>query len=107
VVLCGSLASRRYKAIHYDIGGKELRFISRHKPLEGVLLPESPPRVLRDPLFIQCLVTKGRLFKLKNIVSNLSQRLHNDVPFRFASCFSRVRGTHFFKRPVPKGLPND
>jgi len=28
---------------------------TRHKPLEGVLLPESPPRVLRDPPSIQCL----------------------------------------------------
>ena len=56
MVLCGSSTSRRYRGIHNDIGEQELRFISRHKPLEGVLLPESPPWVLHDPPFIQCLV---------------------------------------------------
>ena len=57
MVLYGSSASRRYRRIHDDIGEQELRFISRHKPLEGILLPESPPRVLSDPSFIQCLMT--------------------------------------------------
>jgi len=60
-VLCGSLASRRYRGIHDDIGKQELRFISRQKLLEGILLPESPPRVLRDPPFMQCRVTQPPL----------------------------------------------
>jgi len=60
VVLCGSSASIRYRGIHDNIGKQELRFIFRHKPLEGVPLPESSPRVLRDPPFIQCLVTERR-----------------------------------------------
>jgi len=38
-------------------GCTKLPFNTRHKSVEGVLLPESPPRVLRDPPFIQCLVT--------------------------------------------------
>jgi len=33
---------------------------TRSKSLEGGFLPESPPRVLRDPFLIQCLVTIGR-----------------------------------------------
>ena len=57
MVLCGSLPSRRYRGIYHDIGKQELRFISCHKPLEGVLLPESPPRVLHDQTFMKCFVT--------------------------------------------------
>jgi len=36
---------------------RDMEVRDRHKPLEGFLLPESPPRVLSDPPFIQCLVT--------------------------------------------------
>jgi len=35
----------------------KLLFTTRHKSLEGVFLPESPPRVSREPPFIQCLMT--------------------------------------------------
>jgi len=58
-------APREYRGIHTDIGEQELRFIFRHKSLEGVLLPESSPRVLRDPPFVQGLVT---LFPSRNTI---------------------------------------
>ena len=40
----------------------KLPFKTCHKSLEGVLLPESPPRVLRDPPLIQCLVTLSHTY---------------------------------------------
>ena len=61
MVLCGLWASRRYRGIHDDIGKQELRFISRQKLLEGILLPESPLRVLRSPPFMQFRVTQPPL----------------------------------------------
>jgi len=30
------------------LGKAKLRFMTRHKPLEGVLLPQTLPRVIRD-----------------------------------------------------------
>ena len=45
MVLYGSSASRRYKGIHDDIAGQNWGSI-RHNPLEGVLLPLSPPWLL-------------------------------------------------------------
>jgi len=87
VVLRGSSASRRYKGIHDNIGKQELRFVSRHKPLEGVFLPESSPKVLRDPPFIQCLVTIhfGVAFSFTRQRAEESSdfnKVHCSVPFR-------------------------
>jgi len=45
-----------------QLGWTKMRFITRHKPLEGVLLPESPPRVLRDPPFIHRLLTLSHTY---------------------------------------------
>jgi len=57
VVLYGSSASTgEYATTWLD----KTVVYTRHKSSEEVLLPESPPRVLRDPLLILCLVTIGR-----------------------------------------------